>query len=226
MEAVPDDPMADPWERQREIKRSRVDKNAEQRLKNQERSGMVAKGSAKRLLASNKPNEKKQQTDNNRRDAFPVGVPVDLAASGRKGNSDVTATAFTKQQRGQSSTLAALRATQVSTASLGKFDKMRQDEPERRRALQKASNKKRKFQSATDKNVLATESERSLKLLTQLNRTGGKDAEVARKKGRLATGETAYDYDYSDGLGPSSFRKKKGRAGAGKMKKMTKKRAK
>ena len=55
---------------------------------------------------------------------------------------------------------------------------------------------------------------------------GGVAKEKAIRKGHLANGETAYDYEYSDGLGASSFRKKKGRAGAGKMKKMTKKRAK
>jgi len=51
---------------------------------------------------------------------------------------------------------------------------------------------------------------------------GGKEKELAKKKGGLANGETACDYDYDDGLGPSSFCKK-GRAGVGKM---TKKRAK
>ena len=120
--------------------------------------------------------------------------------------------------------MAALLATQRSTASLGKFDKMRQDEPERAKAFSKAA-KKRKFESATDKTVMAQESERSMKLLQSLG--GGAVAkEKARKKGRLATGETAYDYDYEDGLGASTFRKKKGRAGAGKLKKMTKKRVK
>ena len=47
-----------------------------------------------------------------------------------------------------------------------------------------------------------------------------------RRKGQFAKGETAYDYDFDDGLGPSTFHKKKGRAGAGKMRKMTKKRVK
>lgn len=240
MEAVPDDPMADPWERTRQAKRARVDKNSAQQLLNQERAGMVAKGSAKRLLkAKNKsqPDQQQQQQLSgkksnhkiytNRREELPVGLPVDLAPAGRKGNSDIATTTATPAQRGATSTKAALRATQVSTASLGKFDALRQDEPARRAAMNQAANKKRKFQSGTDKAVLATESERSLKVWQQLNRVGGgKTAEVARKKGRLAKGETAYDYDYSDGLGAASFRKKKGRAGAGKMKKMTKKRAK
>jgi len=55
---------------------------------------------------------------------------------------------------------------------------------------------------------------------------GGAANVKAIRKGQMANVETAYDYEYDDGLGASSFRKKKGRAAAGKMKKMTKKRAK
>lgn len=230
-----DDPMADPWEQQREAKRTRVDKNVEARLRNAERAGALAKGTSTRVLKSAAASRKAgKQGNHNRVDSvlLPVGVPVDLKASGRRGNSDaasattaVSSSSSSAPQRGKVSTLAALRATQVSTASLGKFDKMREGEPERKKALAAATKKKRKFESATDKTVIATEAERSLKLLQSLS--GGAVAkEKDRKKGRLATGETAYDYDYDDGLGASTFRKKKGRAGAGKMKKMTKKRAK
>jgi regulator of ribosome biosynthesis len=214
-----DDPFADPWEKQREAKRSRVDKNVEQHLRNEERSGGLAKGTSNRMLksmaASRKAGKQGGGLD------LPVGVPVDLKPGGKKGNSDV-ALGTESRQRGKTSTMAALLATQRSTASLGKFDKMREGEPERKKAL--AAAKKRKFESPTDKKVMATEAERSLKLLKSLS--GGAAKEKDRKKGRLATGETAYDYDFDDGLGASTFRKKKGRAGAGKMKKMTKKRAK
>ena len=86
--------------------------------------------------------------------------------------------------------------------------------------------KKRHFESATDRKVTSTEADRSMKLLKAVVDGGGAEKERARKKGKLAKGETAYDYDFDDGLGPSTFRKKKGRAGAGKVKKMTKKRAK
>lgn len=218
-----DDPMADPWEKQREAKRSRVDKNVEQRMRNEERSGALPKGTSSRMLksiaASRKAGKEGGSMD------LPVGVPVDLKASGRKGNSDVaSAVTAETRQRGKTSTMAALLATQVSTASLGKFDKMREGEPERKKAMAAAAAKKRKFESATDKAVIATEAERSMKLLKTLS--GGAAKEKDRKKGRLATGETAYDYDFDDGLGASTFRKKKGRAGAGKLKKMTKKRVK
>ena len=112
-------------------------------------------------------------------------------------------------------------ATQRSTASLGKFDKLREDEPERKKADSRALKKRKVPGGPTDSAVISSEKERSLKLLKVVTE-GGVKKEKDRKSGRLATGETAYDYDYNDGLGPSSFRKKKGRAGAGKLKKMTK----
>lgn len=220
-----DDPMADPWEKQRDAKRKRVDKNVEQHMRNEERAGNLSKGTSTRVLKSITAGRKAGR-EGGKLD-IPVGVPVDLNASGKKGNSDVNVASTTVQrlQRGKASTAAALLATQVSTASLGKFDKIREGEPERSKAMSKSVVKKRKFESTTDKNVIATEAERSMKVLKSLS-SGGVAKEKDRKKGRLATGETAYDYDYDDGLGASTFRKKKGRAGAGKMKKMTKKRTK
>ena len=38
---------------------------------------------------------------------------------------------------------------------------------------------------------------------------GGMARQKAIQKGQLASGETAYDYEYNDGLGASTFRKKK-----------------
>jgi regulator of ribosome biosynthesis len=222
-----DDPMSDPWEKQRDAKRKRVDKNIEQHMRNEERAGNLSKGTSTRVLKSITAGRKAGR-EGGKLD-LPIGVPVDLKSSGKKGNSDITGTTANtsaqRLQRGKASISAALLATQVSTASLGKFDKMREGEPERNKAISKSVVKKRKFESTTDKNVLATEAERSMKVLKSLS-SGGVAKEKDRKKGRLATGETAYDYDYDDGLGASTFRKKKGRAGAGKMKKMTKKRTK
>ena len=100
---------------------------------------------------------------------------------------------------------------------------MREGEPERKKTL--ARMKKRKYESATDRKVTSTEGERSMKILNTVISSGGAAKDRAVRKGKLAKGETAYDYEYDDGLGASSFKKKKGRAGAGKMKKMTKKRA-
>lgn len=220
-----DDPFKDPWEKQRDAKRKRVDKNVEQQMRNEERAGNLSKGTSTRLLKSIRANREAGR-EGGRQDV-PVGVPVDLKAAGRKGTTGNTARPdpTSRLQRGKASTVAALRATQVSTASLGKFDKLREGEPERNKALSAAVTKKRKYESATDRAVIATETDRSLKVLKSLS-DGGVSKEKDRKKGRLATGETAYDYDYDDGLGASTFRKKKGRAGVGKMKKMTKKRAK
>lgn len=221
-----DDPFQDPWEVQRDAKRARVDKNVESRMRNAERAGSLAKGTSNRMLKSIDVSRKAGREGGALGVKVPVGVPVDLKPSGRKGNSDLIERKSREdekaRQRGKVGTMAALLATQVSTASLGKFDKMREGEPERKKTL--ASANKRKFMPNTDKKVIASEAERSLKVLKSLS--GGAAKEKDRKKGRLATGETAYDYDYDDGLGASTFRKKKGRAGSGKMKKMTKKRAK
>jgi regulator of ribosome biosynthesis len=220
MEVNPnDDPFADPWEKGREAKRTKVEKNVENRMRNEERAGVLSKGTTTRMLKSKEKTRQAGRTGGNvdRDMSLPAGVPVDLRASKIDGDS-------TPAQRGKTSITAALLATQRSTASLGKFDKMREGEPERKKAV--TALKKRKLESATDKKVTANEAERGLKVLRTVIEGGGVAKERARKKGQLAKGETAYDYDFDDGRGASSFKKKKGRAGAGKQKKMTKKRIK
>ena len=213
-----DDPYANPWEKQREAKRSRVEKNVEQRMRNQERAGKLDKGTTTRVLKSRDKSRKLgQQGGNPDRDSVPVGVPVDIKNT-KSGDPKQIA------KRGKTSTLAALEATVRSTASLGKFDKMREGEPERKKIITKA--KKRKYETATDRKVLSSEAERSLKVLKHVVDGGGVTRERDIRKGKLAKGETGHDYDFDDGLGPSSYRKKKGRAGIGKQKKMTKKRMK
>jgi len=214
-----DDPYEDPWEKQRMEKRTRLDRNIERRMKNEERAGNLAKGATNRtmkardqaynagLVAGRKDNK-----------SLPAGLPVDL-----KNSVDPNKSADNKL-RGKSSTLAALSAVQKSTASLGKFDKMREGEPERKKGLSKT--KKRKFENPTDKKVLRSEGDSSMKILNAVMNGGGVAKAKAIRKGQLAKGETAYDYEFNDGLGASTFRKKKGRGGVGKMKKMTKKRAK
>ena len=213
-----DDPFANPWEKQREAKRSRVEKNVEQRMRNQERAGNLEKGTTTRVLKSRDKSRKLGKEGGNLdRDSIPVGVPVDIKNT-KSGNPNEQA------KRGKISTLAALEATQRSTASLGRFDKMREGEPERKKVNDKA--KKRKYETATDRKVLIGEAERSLKVLKSVVEGGGVAKERDIRRGKLAKGETAYDYEFDDGLGPSSYKKKKGRAGAGKQKKMTKKRMK
>lgn len=210
-----DDPYEDPWEKLRDSKRARTEKNLENRMKNQERVGNLAKGTTNRVLKSREKSRTAGKLGSNadRDNVPPTGVPVDLKGEGG-----------TAKLRGKASTVAALEAVQRSTASLGKFDKVLEGEPERKKTLSKL--KKRKYESATDKKVITTESQKSMKILDAVINGGGVAKEKAIRKGQYAKGETAYDYEFDDGLGASTFKKKKGRAGAGKMKKMTKKRAK
>jgi len=210
-----EDPFDDPWERIRDTKRSRVDKNVLNRMKNAELAGDLNKGAARRTSKSREKIQADGKLGGNaaRDNIVPVGVPIDL--KGTKGSEKIDSL-----KRGRQNTVKTLIATQRSTASLGKFDAMREGEPERK----KGNQKKRKFQSATDKRVILTEADRSIKVLNTVVNGGGKQRDLAKRKGHLAKGETAYDYEFDDGLGPATFKKKKGRAGTGKMKKITKKR--
>jgi regulator of ribosome biosynthesis len=212
-----DDPFADPWEKLRDGKRARVDKNLENRMRNQEKAGQLPKGTTTRVMKNLASGRKagKEGGNKDRDSVLATGIPVDLQAN--KASAPIAS-----KKRGKESTMAALIATQRSTASLGKFDKVREGEPERK----KAQSKKRKFEGGTDKNVASTEAERGMKVLNAVMNGGGAAREKAKRNGSLARGETAYDYDFDDGLGASSFRKKKGRAGMGKLKKITKKRVK
>lgn len=212
------DPFEDPWERARDEKKARRERNQESRMKNMERAGLLSKGTAKSVTKQRSSAREAGKAGGNmdRDNVPPAGVPVDITSS-KDGVPSNTS------KRGKLNTLAALKATQRSTASLGRFDKMLEGEPARKTS---AGPKKRKFESDSDKKVMATEAERSMKVLKSVVEGGGVAKEKAIKKGRLAHGETGHDYDYDDGLGASAFRKKKGRAGAGKAKKLTKKRIK
>mmetsp|Transcript_418 Transcript_418/g.443 ORF Transcript_418/g.443 Transcript_418/m.443 type:complete len:477 (+) Transcript_418:133-1563(+) len=209
-----DDPFEDPWERARDAKKERVDKNTVNRMRNAEKNGQLERGTTRRVMkakteAREKGREGGKKDMKNFNNAPPAGLPLDLVDG---------------KQRGKELTKVALMATQRSTASLGKFDKMREGEPERRKAM--AGLKKRKFDSATSENVVKSEAKKSLKVLDNVFSGGGKVKERAIKRGQYAKGETGHDYDFDDGLGPSSYKKKKGRAGIGKMSKVTKKMAK
>mmetsp|Transcript_2293 Transcript_2293/g.3320 ORF Transcript_2293/g.3320 Transcript_2293/m.3320 type:complete len:483 (-) Transcript_2293:54-1502(-) len=208
-----DDPYADPWLKARDAKRDRVDKNIENQMRNKERAGLLSKGTTTRALKDKKKARDEGREGGKKGNVIPSGVPIDLREK-----------STSSEKRGMSLTKSALFATQRSTASLGKFDAMRDGEPERKKAFEKS--KKRKFESSTDKRVISTESDRSMKVLDKVLKGGGAKGEKEKRKGKLAKGETAYDYEFDDGLGPSTFRKKKGRAANGKMRKVTKKRIK
>ena len=206
------DPFEDPWERARDAKKARVDKNTMNRMKNAESSGEIARGTTRRIikatLKERKAGREGGSLDMKNFSSTPAGVPVDMS----------------EKQRGKELTKLALLATQRSTASMGKFDKMREGEPERRKAM--SGLKKRKFESATAKEGVKNEAKSSLKVLENVMTGGGRKKELAIRRGDHARGETGHDFDFDDGLGSSRFRKKKGRAGIGKMKKVTKKTAK
>jgi len=178
-------------------------------MRNAERSGQLTKGSANQMVKNQKRLEEQRELtrESERKNGItaPAGVPTDFG---------------TNQQRGKSSTQLALKATQTSTASLGKFDKMLEGEPERKKLLVK----KRKVDGeGTNSRFISSEAEKSNAILSRVM-NGSKEKERDVKRGRYAKGETGYDYDFNDGLGAGSFKKKKGRAGMGKMRKMTKKR--
>jgi len=207
-----DDPFADPWEKARDAKKDRVDKNTMNKMKNAENAGDLEKGTSRRIIKGKQAEREKGRVggrlDMKNFKNIPTGIPMDMA----------------KMQRGKDKTKLALLATQTSTASLGKFDQMREGEPERRKSI--AGLKKRKFESGTSKEVVQSEAKKTMKILENVITGGGKSKERAIRRGEHARGETGHDYDFDDGLGPSKYKKKKGRAGIGKMSKVTKKMAK
>jgi len=206
-----DDPYADPWEKARDEKHARTEQNRLSRLSNQERAGVVPKGMTRRVGKAREQTRQAGRAGGRLDVPLPTGVPVDLSG---------------KTLRGKTSITAALKATQVSTASLGKFDKMREGEPERKMML-KASKKRKTFlDDSTASKTTGREQERASKVLQTVLNGGGVEKEKARKKGKLAKGVTAYDYEYDDGTDNVLFKKKKGRGGMGKNRKMTKKRIK
>ena len=57
---------------------------------------------------------------------------------------------------------------------------------------------------------MQSEAQKSADILHRvMNGSLSKEKERDVKKGKYARGETAYDYDYDDGLGAGSFKKKK-----------------
>lgn len=106
-----DDPYADPWAEDRKQKKARVEKNEKQRAQNQAR-GQKAKGKG-----PNAPSYSPESVP---------GIPLELTGKQAK--------------RGKSGVKNALKLTQMSTASMGRFDDYRTGEPER-----KLAGNKRKF---------------------------------------------------------------------------------
>mmetsp|Transcript_29199 Transcript_29199/g.38401 ORF Transcript_29199/g.38401 Transcript_29199/m.38401 type:complete len:341 (+) Transcript_29199:67-1089(+) len=133
------------------------------------------------------------------------GIPVDLVNPDQSNK---------KAKRGKANTTTALSLVQKSTASMGKFDEKRPDEPNRI-----IKGKRRNFKPLVQKGGHEVEKEGYLKLLNQvlINKGKSKQERASSSKNDLAF------YDAIEGE-EKSYRKKKGRAGAGKAKKITKKR--
>lgn len=159
-------------------------------MKNAEHAGLLDKGSANKLTKQLQKTEKQRALSRQHEQSLgilaPAGVPVDMMKS-------------TNGKRGKPSIALALKATQVSTASLGKFDKMREGEPERH--LEKTAKKRKLLEKSG-------ELEKTRDILNKVM-NGSKEKERDVRKGKYAKGETGYDYDFDDGLGAGSFRKKK-----------------
>lgn len=146
-----------------------------------------------------------------------AGIPVDLEGS---------------EKRGKARTKTALGLAQHSTASMGKFDPERLGEPK----MQSQSGARKNVPSNDmTKTGLKDESSRNTKLLTQVlsaasrakQAKGAKgEREEARKQSREYHPLDDAPYSNMGGGDAGEYKKKKGRAGAGKMKKMTKKRSK
>ncbi|OQR95722.1 ribosome biogenesis regulatory protein [Thraustotheca clavata] len=126
-----DDPYADPWTERKQAKAERVQKN----MRNQANNLKNGRG-----ITPSVPVPK-----------APVGIPVELLDTQDKKT----------KQRGKEGTKAALQKVQFSTASMGKFDKMRQGEAER-----KQKGKRNKFLSVTGSEQ--TEKERSMSVLNHV----------------------------------------------------------
>eukprot|EP00518_Triparma_eleuthera_P002991 CAMPEP_0182454772 /NCGR_PEP_ID=MMETSP1319-20130603/1253_1 /TAXON_ID=172717 /ORGANISM="Bolidomonas pacifica, Strain RCC208" /LENGTH=332 /DNA_ID=CAMNT_0024652793 /DNA_START=224 /DNA_END=1219 /DNA_ORIENTATION=+ len=188
MEAVAGDSFKDPWEHEKDKRREKVEKNNLQNLKNQERAGVVPKGTAKKY-------EKKitSDADGRKRQREAETLPVDMVKGGK---------------RGKAGTSKALAATRVSTASMGKFDRLRPGEEKVKGRTADEVNRSRAKMSAVVTGGREAEGTRSLAVLDSVLR-GSAKKEKLRKEGGMATGVTGHDYDFDDGLGGGTYRKKK-----------------
>ncbi|RLN60556.1 hypothetical protein BBJ29_007686 [Phytophthora kernoviae] len=153
----------DPWTKRKQEKQARVDKNLRAQSNN------LKQGRGKQLAGI--------------AGRTPTGIPVELMNT-----DDVKA-----KQRGKDGTTKALEKVQFSTASMGKFDKMREGESER-----KQKGKRNHFLPTTGAET--TEKERSLNALKHVL---GREENAGKNKGK-----TLDDDEDAEG---GSKRKKKGK---------------
>mmetsp|Transcript_70079 Transcript_70079/g.137773 ORF Transcript_70079/g.137773 Transcript_70079/m.137773 type:complete len:385 (-) Transcript_70079:187-1341(-) len=213
------DPFEDPWEREKNEKKARVSKNVGQQLKNDERTG--------RRVASIKA-------------TMPVDLPEGRGAfaasfNGQNKSGGANAEGASKpSQRGKEGVSKTLTLVQNSTASMGAFDVRRQGEPGQRLA---AGSRKEKVANDLTKSGMASEKARNDKMLGRVLNAVDKPAQPkfkgsrgerieARKRSREFHPLDDAPFQNLGGGDAGEYKKKKGRAAAGKMTKMTKKRIK
>ncbi|OWZ24718.1 Ribosome biogenesis regulatory protein [Phytophthora megakarya] len=136
--------MDDPWTKRKQEKRARVDKNLRAQANN------LKQGRGKQLAGI--------------AGRTPTGIPVELM------NTDDSKA----KQRGKDGTNKTLEKVQFSTASMGKFDKMREGESER-----KVKGKRNHFLPTTGAET--TEKERSMNVL---KRVLGREENAGKNKGK------------------------------------------
>lgn len=171
-----------------------------------------------RIEKNERNRERNEERAGRRVDGMKSGIPVDLAGSTHKGKSGVQK---------------ALTLAQNSTASMGKFDVKAMGEPEQRKV---SGTRKAQPNNDLSKKGVKNEAAKSAKILSRVL-TAAENPQMklkGRKGERIEAGRRSREYHPLDdapyenvgGGEAGSFKKKKGRAGAGKLTKMTKKRAK
>lgn len=160
---------ADPWTKRKQDKRARVEKNLKAQANNLVRSVRTQSSVClcanfpvhPFLLLPQKQGRGKQPASGLR---APAGIPVELMNT-----DDVKA-----KQRGKEGVSKTLEKVQFSTASMGKFDKMRDGEKER-----KLTGKRNKFLPLTG--AEKTEKERSMNVLKHVL---GREENAGKNKGK------------------------------------------
>jgi len=130
-----------------------------------------------------------------------AGIPVDLENT---------------RKRGAKSTMMTLLATQSSTASMGKYDQIRQNEPERQR---KNIGVKRKNTNFSKRKDVTIEIQENIKLLENLNPDTVKKKDTALRNASSSIYETGYVYNFNAHDNMPCYKKKKGRVSVDKKKK-------
>lgn len=139
------DPYADPWAEDKKQRKGKVTKNLTNKLKNDlRRSG---KGSGSSLSASpisvgGKKNKRNSMDANNLLSST-KNIPVDLGDN--------------KKKRGKEGLRNALEISQISTASMGRYDEMRKNEPEKKLKGKKRSYRDNFMNDKDEKQIMKSQ---------------------------------------------------------------------